>query len=409
MLWLAWRGLECGSKGCVMRIAISGAGVAGPTLAFWLHRIGHEPTIIERAPRLRTGGYVIDFWGVGYRVAHRMGLEADIRNAGYQVQTLRSVGPSGQIRASLSVDGFRRAAGGNLTSLARGDLAAVVYSAISDDVETIFGDTITAIDQHPKKVRVDFEHAEARDFDLVIGADGLHSTVRRLAFGPESGAEHYLGCFVAACVVPGYRPRDESVYVTYSRPGRSVARFALREDRTLFLFVFRADGDCDPGTLDTRKSLLRREFADQGWECKHILAALDDLDDIYFDVVSQVRLDHWSHGRVGLIGDAAGCVSLLAGEGTGLAMAAAYVLAGELQCAGGDHSRAFGAYERLMRPLVERKQASAKRLIPVFAPKSELGIRLGQLVIRAMSFAPLGDRLITRTLRDDLELPDYPM
>lgn len=392
-----------------MRIAISGAGVAGPTLAFWLRRIGHEPTLIECAPHFRTGGYVIDFWGVGYRVAQRMGLESDIRNAGYQVQWLRSVGSNGEIRASLSVDGFRRAAGGNLTSVARGDLAAVVYSTIRDDVETIFGDSITAIDQRPDQVRVDFEHAEARDFDLVIGADGLHSTVRRLAFGPESGAEHYLGCLVAACVVQGYRPRDESVYVTYSRPGRSVARFALREDRTLFLFVFRSDDGRDPGTLDARKALLCHEFADQGWECKQILAALDDVDDFYFDVVSQVRLDRWSQDRVALIGDAAGCVSLLAGEGTGLAMTAAYVLAGELQRAGGDHRSAFGAYERLMRPLVESKQASAKRLIPVFAPKSQRGIRLGQLVIRAMNFAPLGDRLVARTLRDDLELPAYPM
>ncbi|BBX32839.1 hypothetical protein MMAG44476_08516 [Mycolicibacterium mageritense DSM 44476 = CIP 104973] len=390
-----------------MKVAISGAGVAGPALAYWLHRTGHEPTLIERAPQFRTGGYVIDFWGVGYRVAQRMGLEAAIRSAGYQVQTLRSVGPDGRARSSLSVDGFRHATDGKLTSLARGDLAAIIYSTIADDVETIFDDSITAIDEHTDGARVSFERMQDRDFDLVIGADGLHSTVRRLAFGP--GAEHYLGCWVAACVVEGYRPRDELVYVTYSRPGRSAARFALRDDRTLFLFVFRSGRDRHPGGLDAHKALLWREFADEGWECKPMLAAVDDADDLYFDVVSQVRLDRWSQGRVALIGDAAGCVSLLAGEGTGLAITAAYVLAGELLCARGDYRRAFGAYEKLMRPLVEAKQRSAEKLIPVFAPKTELGIRLGQLVMRALNVVPLGDRLVARTLRDDIALPEYPM
>lgn len=392
-----------------MKIAISGAGVAGPTLAYWLYKTGHVPTLIERAPRFRTGGYVIDFWGVGYRVAQRMGLEADIRNAGYQVQSLCSVGPDGRIRARLSVDGFRRAAGGKLTSLARGDLAAIIYATIEHDVETIFGDSITAIDQHPDKVCLSFEQTRSRDFDLVIGADGLHSTVRPLAFGAGADAEHYLGCMVAACVVQGYRPRDEGVYVTYSRPGRSVARFALHGDRTLFLLVFRSDSGRDPGDLDARKSLLWSEFADAGWECKHILAAVDDVDDLYFDVVSQVRMDRWSQGRVALIGDAAGCVSLLAGEGTGLAMTAAYVLAGELLCARGDYRAAFGAYERRIRPLVLDKQGSAEKLIPVFAPKTQVGIRLGQLVMRAMAFRPLSHLLVARTLQDNIDLPDYPM
>lgn len=360
-----------------MKIAISGAGVAGPTLAYWLHRIGHDPTLIERSPRLRTGGYVIDFWGVGYRVAQRMGLEDDIRNAGYQVQSLHPVGPAGQVRASLSVEGIRRAAGGSLVSLPRGDLAATIYAAIEHNVETIFGDSITAIDQLPDKVRLSFEQAETRDFDLVIGADGLHSTVRRLAFGRGSDAEHYLGCFVAACVVEGYRPRDELVYVTYSRPGRSVARFALRGDRTLFLFVFRSGQGQDPGEIDARKALLYGEFADEGWECRHILAALEDVDDLYFDVVSQVRLDRWSQGRVALVGDAAACVSLLVGEGTGLAMTAAYVLAGELLCANGDHRRAFEAYEKLMRPLVEGKQANAKKAHPCVRTEDGAGDPVG--------------------------------
>lgn len=392
-----------------MKIAISGAGVAGPALAYWLCRTGHEPTLIESAPQFRAGGYVIDFWGVGYRIARRMGLEAAIRDAGYQIQTLRSVGLDGESCVDMGVDGLRRATSGELVSVARGDLAAIVYAAIRDDVDTMFGDSITAIDEQPDGVSVSFAHSTSREFDLVVGADGLHSNVRRLAFGAGSSVEHFLGCMVAAFVVDGYRPRDELVYVTYSQPGRSVARFALRDDRTLFLFMFRSDQAQDPGELEAQKTMLWREFGDAGWECKQILAALDETDDLYFDVVSQVRMDRWSRGRVALLGDAAACVSLLAGEGTGLAMTAAYVLAGELLRAQGDHHRAFAAYEARMRPFVEGKQAGAKRLIGVFMPKTEPGIRFRNLVMRAMNFRGLAGRIAASTLRDDIEVPDYPM
>ncbi|WP_179469074.1 FAD-binding domain [Mycolicibacterium vinylchloridicum] len=392
-----------------MKIAISGAGVAGPTLAYWLHRAGHEPMLIERAPHFRAGGYLIDFWGVGYRVAQRMGLEPEIRGAGYQLESLRSVGSDGRTLATMKVNGFRRAARGELVSVARGDLAATVYATIEDRVETIFGDSITAIDQHPDGVRLNFAHTDARDVDLVVGADGLHSNVRRLAFDTGPDIERYLGCLVAAAVVEGYRPRDELVYVTYSRPGRSVARFSLRGDRTLFLFVFRSDQRNDPGELEARKALLWEEFGDAGWECKQILAALDDADDLYFDVVSQIRMDRWSVGRVALIGDAAACVSLLAGEGTGLAMTAAYVLAGELSSARGDHRRAFPAYESRMRHFVEGKQADAEKFLPVFATKTEFGLRIRHLVMRAMNYGPIFDLVASGSLRDDFELPDYRM
>ncbi len=392
-----------------MKIAISGAGVAGPSLAHWLHRTGHEPTLIERAPRFRTGGYVIDFWGVGYRVAQLMGIEVAVREAGYQMQSVRSVGPDNQVLASLGVEAFRRAAGDRFTSLPRGDLAAAIYATIANDVETIFDDGITAINEHPDGVSVSFGQAKTRDFDLVVGADGLHSNVRRLTFGPESDIEHYLGSLVAACVVEGYRPRDELVYVTHSQPGRSVGRFPLRGDRTMFLFVFRSDHAADPGDLTARKALLRREFGDAGWECPQILDALKGVDDLYFDVVSQIRLARWSRGRTALVGDAAACVSLMAGEGTGLAMTEAYVLAGELACAGGDYRRAFAAYETRLRPFVEAKQAAAQKFLPVFATQTRLGIWFRDLVMRTMNFRPLADLLITRSMRDEFELPNYPM
>ena len=388
-----------------MEIAISGAGVAGTALAHWLHRTGHTPTLIEQAPKFRTGGYMIDFWGVGYRAARRMGIEKAILDAGYDVQTVRSVGPDGAAKAELRADVFRRMVGEDFTSLPRGDLAAAIYDTIDGKVDTIFGDSIAAIEEHGDGVHVSFEEAAPRDFDLVIGADGLHSNVRRLVFGAEENFERYLGCKVAACVVDGYRPRDELVYVTYNTQGRQVARFALRDDRTMFLFVFRAEHD----SADlSPKQQLHKEFGDAGWECPSILAALDNVDDLYFDVVSQIRMDRWSQGRVLLIGDAAGCISLLGGEGTGLAMTEAYVLAGELLRADGDHRRAFDAYETRLRPFIKDKQAGAERLLGFFATKTRFGLWFRNVAMRTMNFAPLAG-LFAGNVGDDFELPEYEL
>lgn len=386
-----------------MRIAISGAGVAGTALAHWLHRTGHTPTLIEQAPAFRSGGYMIDFWGVGYTVAQRMGIEEQILHAGYQIASVRSVDTDGKVIAALDTNVFRRLLGQDFTSLARGDLAAVIHATIADKVEMIYGDSITAIDQHADGIRLSFAHAGPREFDLVIGADGLHSNVRRLAFGPDSDFEHYLGCKVAAAVVDGYRPRDELAYVTHAAPGRQVSRVALRDDRTLALFVFR---DASPDISDP-KAQLHNRFADVGWECPKLLAALNgEIDDLYFDVVSQVRMNRWSRGRVLLIGDAAGCISLLGGEGTGLAITEAYVLAGELHRAGGDHLRAFDAYEARLRPLIEAKQSNAQRLLGFFATRTRFGLWFRNLALRAMNLRML-THLFAGAVRDDFDLPDY--
>jgi 2-polyprenyl-6-methoxyphenol hydroxylase-like FAD-dependent oxidoreductase len=386
-----------------MRIAISGAGVAGASLAHWLHRTGHTPTLIEQAPQFRAGGYMIDFWGVGYQVAKRMGIEEPIRAAGYEMERLRSVGSRGEVKADVDVNVFRRLLGADLTSLPRGDLAAAIYATIENKVETIFGDSIATLDEDDDGVRLTLDSGGTREFDLVIGADGLHSNVRRLAFGPERQFERYLGCKVAACVVDGYRPRDELAYVTYAAPGRQLARFALRGDRTTFLFIFRADHGDPNGAPKTE---LHNVFGDCGWEANDMLAALDDVDDLYFDVISQIHMNLWSRGRVLLVGDAAGCISLLGGEGTGLAITEAYVLAGELARADGDHHRAFDAYENRLRPFIETKQAGAARYIGFFATRTRSGLWLRNLAMRTMNFAPM-TRLLAGSVRDDFELPDY--
>jgi 2-polyprenyl-6-methoxyphenol hydroxylase-like FAD-dependent oxidoreductase len=390
-----------------VRIAISGAGVAGPTFAYWMRRAAHDVTLIESAPSFRTGGYVIDFWGLGYRIAEKMGIESAIRAKGYEVESLRAVGADGRTRARLEVGSIRRATEGKYISLARGDLAATIYQTVENDIETIYSDSITGIDERPDAVGLTFASAPPREFDLLVGADGLHSRVRELTFGPETACTRYLGCQVAACVVEGYRPREELVFVTYNVPGRQVGRFALRDDRTLFLFIFHSDEPNAPDGLEAGKARLRSEFADAGWECPQILAALDEVDDLYFDTVSQVRLDRWCTDRVALVGDAAACVSLLAGEGTGLAMVEAYVLAGELQRAGSDFGQAFKEYETRLRPFIEDKQDRASTFVSFFAARTRPGIWLRNIGLQAMNLPIVGDLTLNRMLRDDIELPDY--
>jgi 2-polyprenyl-6-methoxyphenol hydroxylase-like FAD-dependent oxidoreductase len=392
-----------------MKVAISGAGIAGPALAYWLHRNNHQPVLIEQAAEFRAGGYLVDFWGVGYTVAERMGILPEVCQAGYLVREVRMVDERGRKVGGFSTNVIRQLSGDRFTSLPRGDLAAIAYRAIEDRIETIFGDSISSLDEYETGVHVAFEHAAPRDFDLVVGADGLHSNVRRLAFGPESQFEKQLGYHVAAFGVQGYRPRDELAYICFTKPGLQVARFALRDDQTMFLFIFVDDqmNGPEPQEAAGRKTVLHRIFDDAGWECRQILQAMDLVDNIYFDRVSQIKMQRWSKGRVMLLGDAAACVSLLAGEGTGLALTGAYVLAGELERAGGDYRDAFGRHEERLRPFIEKKQRSAHKFASAFAPKTRFGVWFRDQMTKLLAIPPLARYFVGRDLRDDFELPEY--
>jgi 2-polyprenyl-6-methoxyphenol hydroxylase-like FAD-dependent oxidoreductase len=387
-----------------LRIVINGIGVAGPALAFWLTESGHDVLLVESAPRLRAGGYIIDFWGIGYDIVERMGLIDRVRALGYQVREVRFVDRQGRTSGGFDVDIFDRLTHDRFTSVKRSDLSATIFRALEGKVEAIFGDSVAAIDDDGQRLRVSFDHASAREVDLVIGADGLHSRVRRLAFGPDTNVEVALGYHVAAFEARGYRPREELVYTSHSVPGRQISRFSMRDDTTMFLFVFRDElmaGAEDPAAV------LRRVFAGSGWEWPLIEAELERATDIYFDTVSQIRMNHWTNGRVALLGDAAACVSLMAGEGTGLAIMEAYVLAGELHAARGDYATAFARYEERLMPFLSKKQATADKFASAFAPRTSYGIAFRDLVTRVLRVPVVADYVIGRDLRDDIELPRY--
>lgn len=390
-------------------VLISGAGVAGPALAYWLLRAGLTPVLVESAPAPRTGGYMIDFWGPGFEVAERMGLAARLREIGDRVRELRLVDARGRAQARLSVQAFAGALGERYVSLLRGSLSAELLACVRDRAEMRFGDEVTALAEAGDAVEVTFRRGAPQRFGLVIGADGLHSNVRRLAFGQRPDDEAPLGCYVAAFTSHSYPHRDELVYISRTLPGRQIARYALRDGRTA-IFMFLRAALAEGRRLDEperQRAFLIELFGDMGWESRDVVRALARADDLYFDTVAQVSIPAWSKGRVALTGDAAWCPSLLAGEGASMAMAGALVLAGELAAAGGNHRDAFERYEARLRRFVERKQHGALRMAAWFAPRTAFGLFVRNQLTRLAGFPGLTGLIAGPMMNEDLVLPRY--
>ncbi len=253
-------------------VLISGAGITGPTFAYWLLQAGFTPTIVERAPALRTSGYMIDFWGVGYNISERMGLLPALLRDGYRLTEVRLVNEAGERVSGFDAQVFQSATAGRFISLPRGELARHCFELTAREVETLFGETISALEPTEDNVRVSFRRGQARSFDLVIGADGLHSNVRRLTFGPHDQCEKYLGYYTAAFSAPAYPHRDESAYLSYTTPGQQIAPYALRDGSSAFFFIFAQPEPLAMAhdDLEAQKQLLRERFAGTGWESDEI-------------------------------------------------------------------------------------------------------------------------------------------
>lgn len=293
------------------------------------------------------------------------------------------------------------------TSASRADLAATIYDAIGGDAELILGDTITAVEDVPDRVRVAFEHGPSRDFDLVIGADGLHSRVRRLVFGPDEQFEHPQHIVVSVFDLPGYRPRDELVAMMYAEVGFQAVRVSLRDDVTMVVFTVRHDGPVPLHDRAAQQALLRARLAGAGWETMAMLEAMPRSETFYFDAVSQIRMPAWTRGRVALVGDAAACPSLLAGQGSALAMVESYILAAELVAADGDHPTAFARYQNRLAPFLKSKQDAARRLGLAFAPRNRLELVVRNTMMRLMGLPGVADLAMGRSFHDAVELPAF--
>jgi 2-polyprenyl-6-methoxyphenol hydroxylase-like FAD-dependent oxidoreductase len=372
-------------------VLISGAGVAGPTLAYWLARAGFRPTVVERAAGLRSSGSPVDVRGPAARVADRMGITAKLREASTDATSLKFVDDAGRRTGRVPMSAL-----GNNTDieLPRTDLAAILHEAARDDAEIVFHDSITSLQQDDGGVDVTFERGAPRRFDLVIGADGLHSAVRRLAFGPETAFVEHMGVYIATLPL-AEPPADRTELVMYNSPGRAVAVHPSR-GHGIAAFMFR--GDAVPG-FDYRdtalhKRMLAEAYEGAGWRVPELLERVREADDLYFDAVSRVRMDSWNTGRIVLAGDAASSVSLF-GDGSTLAMAGAYTLASELGRTPDDAPSAFRRYEQAHRKLVEPKQRNVSTAAALLIPATRrglaarnLGTRLVPLVTAARKLVP---------------------
>jgi 2-polyprenyl-6-methoxyphenol hydroxylase-like FAD-dependent oxidoreductase len=381
-----------------MRVLISGAGIAGLTVAYWLRRYGFAATIVERAPSLLTGGYKIDVRGKALQVVRRMGVHDAVVAASTDMQGALLVDGEGKVLNRMSGDEFGHRVGEDL-EIVRGTLCQILNDHISD-AEFIFGDSIQAISQSADSVQVAFKKNSAREFDLVIGADGLHSNVRELAFGDESRFVRDLGLYLCVYTVPNYLNLDR-MEMQYSELGRVAAIWSSRGDANAkACFGFAA-----PVRIDLRdRAQQQRALADVyhgiGWEVPRLLELMPGAPDFYFDAAAQIRMDHWSQGRVVLVGDAGYCASPMSGQGTSLALIGAYVLAGELAAASGDYQTAFRRYETEMRPFVTVNQELGRKAANLMRSKEKKNA-FGWLLEQIMRIAPgrMVEFIINRSTR----------
>jgi 2-polyprenyl-6-methoxyphenol hydroxylase-like FAD-dependent oxidoreductase len=388
-------------------ILISGAGIAGTTLAYWLKRFGFNPTIVEQAPKLRQGGYAIDFWGAGFDVAERMGIVSDLDKADLGITEVSLVDADGKRKGGLNYLKLKKLMKGHAFTLLRSDLAKVIYNQL-ENIEIIFGDTIDKIEQHTDEVTVTFHNGSTRNFDLVIGADGLHSNVRNQIFGSEVQFEKYYGYYTSSFTIED-NIYNGKAFQTYNVPGKQAAVYSTNEGKTTTFFIFTSPQKlpCSHQDINAQKQILRDEFQNAGWKCADLLSKIDTTPDFYFDVVSQIQMNRWSKDRVALTGDACDCPSLLSGQGSTLAMVGAYILAGELKEANGNYTVAFAQYENIFKPFIDDKQRIAKGFAKSFVPKSKLGIWIRNAVVRLMFF-PFVSKLFIKQFSDHkLKLKRY--
>jgi 2-polyprenyl-6-methoxyphenol hydroxylase-like FAD-dependent oxidoreductase len=392
-----------------MRVLISGGGIAGPAAAFWLHRAGAEVTIVETAAGPRPGGHAVDVRGIARTVVERMGLLETVRANRVDERGIALVNRDNRRMGVMPADAFGGEGIVAEIEIARGDLGRILYDATAADTGYRFGDKIVKLEQDVGGVDVTFRSGGTERFDLVIGADGVHSGVRALAFGPEREFVRYLGAYGAYFSVPD--PGDtDNYFLMYNAPGGLVA--GLRPERGGTAKASLTFLDPEPRyeriTRADAEKVLAERLTGAGWRVGEFLAAMPGADDFYFDSINQVEVGTWHRGRIALLGDAAACGSPLAGLGTSVALVGAYVLAGELAAAGGDHEAGLAAYQRVLGPYAKAAMDLPPGGIKGFAPSSRTMIWLRAKSMSLMNVWPMSAmmrKIVNRA--EAITLPAY--
>jgi 2-polyprenyl-6-methoxyphenol hydroxylase-like FAD-dependent oxidoreductase len=375
-------------------VLISGASIAGPALAFWLTRYGFNVTVIEKAPIIRKGGYRVDVRGVAVEVAERMGIMSKIRESGTAMKGSSFINSEGKRLVNIydpNLLGMRQA---NESEIMRGDLANILYDATKNDTEYIFNESITKIVQTEENVIVTFKNGSPRTFDLVIGADGLHSNVRNIAFGKENGFIQNFGYYFAIFTISNFFELDHWE-LSYFSEGKVMNIFSAGDDneaKALFMFASDTTGH-NYHDIEKQKKILYDRYKDDGGDILKVVKTVADTPDFYFDSISQVHMDSLSRDRVVLLGDAGYCPSPATGQGTSLALVGAYILAGELAQAAGDYRVAYSNYEQEMGGFIKINQRLIEGLEQMF-PKSKKQVWLQTNVMRLLLHLPWKEKIL---------------
>ncbi|MFF7731439.1 FAD-dependent monooxygenase [Streptomyces sp. NPDC007984] len=385
-------------------VLISGASIAGPALAYWLNRYGYAVTVVEKAHALRGGGYPVDVRGTALEVVRRMGIWPRLRDAHVDTRRFTFLDETGGTVASIAPHTVAGGDEGSDLEVRRGDLTDALYTAVRDDVEFLFDDSVDSADQSGRGVDVTFRGGSRRTFDLAFGADGLHSHTRELLFGPEARFHRYLGYCFAGFTLPNHLGLSHEVMM-WNAPGRAAALYAVGDGDHVHAFLNVAHPQPPPGALrdpGAQRELFATAFAGAGWEVPGMIAALRDADDLFADVVSQIRLPRWSSGRIALVGDAAYAPSFLTGQGSSLALVGAYMLAGSL--ARRDAAEGFAAYEHGTRGFVTLNQDQIGQGDAALFPTTARALERRNDMLRRLGALPSG---AGRPAHSALTLPDF--
>ncbi len=396
-------------------ILISGAGIAGPSLAYWLKKYGFNPTVVEHAPKPREGGYLVDFRGTGIKVAEQMGIMDQVREKQYSPKEMLFMNEANEVAAKVDIERMFKETFDDpsraQTQILRVDLAKILYDKTKENVEYIFGDSIQSMKEDTDSVEVVLESGKTRRFDLVIGADGIHSKVRSLVFGEESHIAHYMGYYQVSFWVD--YPTKIGTNISFTTPGKFISLFGFANNRAMVYAVFRRTEKfkIDHHDIDTQKKLFAEEFSKFHWKpMPEILEQAKKVQDFLFDSANLIQIDKWSKGRVVLVGDA-GYPTPLSAWGVSLSLIGAYILAGELKAADGDYKTAFAAYEQEFKPFVEQKTKEARGTGMQLVPDSAILLWIRNHVLKLLS-SPLLSRPVARMtygkmFRESFVLKDY--
>lgn len=385
-------------------ILVAGASIAGPTVAWWLHKYGFKVTIVEKTETLRSGGYRVDVRGTSSKVAEKMGIWNEIEKYATHMTGSSMINASGKRTLDLEpgVYGIHESRD---REIMRGDLSQVLYDATKNEIEYIFDNKIKALNETATDVDVTFDKGPNRTFDLVIAADGIYSTTRNIIFGENKEVLNHLHYFMVVFPIPNYL-KLSNYELIYFTAGKLVNIFNAFDRDTKTLMLFRSDKPSDGfRKVDKQKQLLKDAFKGEGKGIEKLLEYVDDTDDFYFSPIDQVKMPTYSKGRCVLLGDAAYCPSPASGQGTSTAMVGAYILAGELAAANGDHKKAFQNYEQQMRPFIDRNQNIAVKTLSDTIPKTKLRAWFQNVAIKVMILF-MGKNKVMKKMFDNKEITE---